>query len=288
VDQTWRELTSSLSGLLCASLNFIDATNTINPQFSFRPAGVSTSSPDPSLLRYGTLPQEIVCTENLTPWKKLLPCDSTRGLATLLNAGYIHNTNYHSLGIHVRNVCTDSTCSTTSVELKQSVSLVHDLVIVENGNEDFSIRKLFGSGLSGNCPLADSSMIYFDVTNNGTDGTYSLFPAPMEKITSIRTGIQTNLAVYDIKAMKSANMFNVALTYKGKKLTSVKHSPILYTHRFVSGYGQQKGGIVTKLVNRHWQSVNVVLLENVPWYLPLYLHSLTVTTTDGTVIKPGR
>ncbi len=27
-------------------------------------------------LRYATLPREIVCTENLTPWKKLLPCGS--------------------------------------------------------------------------------------------------------------------------------------------------------------------------------------------------------------------
>uniref|UniRef100_A0A4W5NUA5 Phosphatidylinositol glycan anchor biosynthesis class T n=1 Tax=Hucho hucho TaxID=62062 RepID=A0A4W5NUA5_9TELE len=27
-------------------------------------------------LRYAVLPREIVCTENLTPWKKLLPCGS--------------------------------------------------------------------------------------------------------------------------------------------------------------------------------------------------------------------
>lgn len=45
---------------------------------SFRPTGISDSqkSLNSSLLRYGTLPREIVCTENLTPWKKLLPCDS--------------------------------------------------------------------------------------------------------------------------------------------------------------------------------------------------------------------
>lgn len=32
---------------------------------------------DHRFLRYATLPREIVCTENLTPWKKLLPCGST-------------------------------------------------------------------------------------------------------------------------------------------------------------------------------------------------------------------
>lgn len=31
---------------------------------------------DHRFLRYATLPREIVCTENLTPWKKLLPCGS--------------------------------------------------------------------------------------------------------------------------------------------------------------------------------------------------------------------
>ncbi|KAF6088915.1 phosphatidylinositol glycan anchor biosynthesis class T [Phyllostomus discolor] len=31
---------------------------------------------DHYFLRYAVLPREVVCTENLTPWKKLLPCSS--------------------------------------------------------------------------------------------------------------------------------------------------------------------------------------------------------------------
>lgn len=31
-----------------------------------------------SRLRYGALPREVVCTENLTPWHKLLPCRESR------------------------------------------------------------------------------------------------------------------------------------------------------------------------------------------------------------------
>lgn len=275
-----------MSGLLCASLNFIDLTNSISPQLSFRPSGAVYSEPDSSLFRYGTLPQEIVCTENLTPWKKLLPCDSKKGLATLLNAGYIHNTNYHSLGIHLRSVCRDENCDQRSIELKQTVSLVHDLVIIESGNEDFSIRKLFGSGLNGACPLASLSKIYFDVSNNETDGTYNLIPSPTERTTSTRSGITSKFAVYDIKAMHLAGMFNVALTYKGKKLASLKRPPLLFAHRFISGYGQQKGGIVTKLTNRHSESLNVVILENIPWYLPVYLHTLKIMS-NGVQIKPG-
>lgn len=36
----------------------------------------SVQGTDHRFLRYATLPREIVCTENLTPWKKLLPCGS--------------------------------------------------------------------------------------------------------------------------------------------------------------------------------------------------------------------
>lgn len=37
---------------------------------------LSPSGTDHSFLRYAVLPREVVCTENLTPWKKLLPCSS--------------------------------------------------------------------------------------------------------------------------------------------------------------------------------------------------------------------
>eukprot|EP00438_Fugacium_kawagutii_P031828 Skav208571 [mRNA] locus=scaffold177:185830:189646:+ [translate_table: standard] len=36
--------------------------------------------------RLATLPYEPVCTENLTPWLKLLPCGRHRGLAALLSS----------------------------------------------------------------------------------------------------------------------------------------------------------------------------------------------------------
>lgn len=76
VDQEWKGLTNALAGLLCASLNFVDPSNSMSPEFSFRPTGVVEEAPSSSHLRYSSLPREIVCTENLTPFKKLLPCDS--------------------------------------------------------------------------------------------------------------------------------------------------------------------------------------------------------------------
>lgn len=47
-------------------------------------------------------------------------------MATLLNSAYIHNTNYHSIGIHFRIICSNMICTKTSLELRQSVSLIYD------------------------------------------------------------------------------------------------------------------------------------------------------------------
>lgn len=45
---------------------------------------------DHRFLRYATLPREIVCTENLTPWKKLLPCGSkVAGFVSPLNFAFV-------------------------------------------------------------------------------------------------------------------------------------------------------------------------------------------------------
>ncbi|KAJ9587701.1 hypothetical protein L9F63_018881, partial [Diploptera punctata] len=287
IDTTWKELTGALSGLLCASLNFIDASNSLNPEFTFRPAGVVSSAQqmNSSLLRYATLPREIVCTENLTPWKKLLPCDAKKGLSTLLNAGHIHNTNYHSLALHLRPVCRDTACSKMSVELRQTVSLVYDMVILGSGNQDWSIKKLFGIGLSGACPLATMSNIYIDVTTNETGTPFQLSPNPPAIISSTRGGYESKFAVYDVKALNISGMFNIAAVYGSSKVYAVNLPPVLYANRYIIGYGQEYGGIVTKIHNGHWKPLDVIYLENIPWFIPVYLHTLKIVA-NGKEIQP--
>jgi hypothetical protein len=56
----------------------MDNKSTVQPRWSFRPSGLASDfySADFRFIRYSTLPREVVCTENLTPWKKLLPCGS--------------------------------------------------------------------------------------------------------------------------------------------------------------------------------------------------------------------
>lgn len=214
INQQWIELSEALSGLLCASFSFVEETNTISPHFSFRPSS-SSANLNSSYVRYTTLPREVVCTENLTPWKKLLPCDSREGFLSLLNAQHIYSTNYHSLGIHVRQLCLEASCESSILESKQTVNLVHDLRLF--GGSDWSVRKLFGQGLNGACLLAASSKVFLDITEKD----FEISPKAINIFTSKRGGSETTYAEYDVKKLTKINkLMNIAVVNKKQKTIS--------------------------------------------------------------------
>ena len=77
-------------------------------------------------LLHGTLPREVVCTENLTPFLKLLPCKGKAGIASLLDGHKLFDAEWQSMAIDVRSVCPgdDSECS---IEMEQTVDMVLDV-----------------------------------------------------------------------------------------------------------------------------------------------------------------
>lgn len=64
--------------------------------------------------------------------------------------------------------------------------------------------------------------------------------------------------------------------------------PLLHAERYVAGYGLQTGEIHTLMYNNHpYRSFPVLLLDSVPWYLRLYIHTLSVTS-KGKDNKPSK
>lgn len=279
-----------MSGLFCASFSFIDKSNTVEPEFTFRPTfspgtgkgSLNTVDTSKYRIRYATLAREIVCTENLTPWKKLLAGNRFGGIRSLLNSGFIHTTNYHSLGLHVRRLAHVPIKSTKigdesmeTLEIKQTVNCVFDTKITSN-SQDWSLRKLFGQGMDGAHELAESSTIYVDIT----DANFKLSPESTKTITSQRGGTTTTLAVYDVKEQFKNQLFSIAGIYptvENAPVVSLSAPPPLYAKRFLLGVGQERGKILTKITNSHWAALNVILQENLPWFVPIYLHTLTIT-----------
>uniref|UniRef100_A0A669BTZ8 Phosphatidylinositol glycan anchor biosynthesis class T n=1 Tax=Oreochromis niloticus TaxID=8128 RepID=A0A669BTZ8_ORENI len=219
VDATWKELTNVLSGIFCASLNFIDSTNTVQPSASFKPLGIGNVT-DHSFLRYATLPREIVCTENLTPWKKLLPCGSKAGLAVLLKSEKLFHSSFHSQAVHIRSVCQDWQCKTTSWELRQTVNSVFDLHNSGQAKREWSLFKMFSRTLTEACPLASSSKLYIDITDNPQGEQFELSPATSLLSQAVVLGDRRTFSVYDLTqetTFGSVRSLNLLIRWKSNE-----------------------------------------------------------------------
>lgn len=120
----WITLTQSLSGLFCASLNFVDSTRTTRPVVSFEPTGDHPETNGLHLL-HGALPGEVVCTENLTPFLKLLPCKGKAGISSLFDGHKLFDAAWQSMSVDVRPTCpANGECL---VQIEQTVDMVLDI-----------------------------------------------------------------------------------------------------------------------------------------------------------------
>ena len=173
VDMLWRNLTHALSGLFCASINFLEDPAMVSKMGGARQANAG----DMGAVRQGALPREAVCTENLTPWLKLLPCRDRAGLSTLLERPRIHNGNYYSLRVLVKagNGIDHPKGSlrlsqTLTVVLKSSETSAASRPVRDKNLQlrrpDWSLSSLFGRPLVGSCPLATSSHVHLQLEPN--------------------------------------------------------------------------------------------------------------------------
>ncbi|CAL1543120.1 unnamed protein product [Lymnaea stagnalis] len=287
IDGAWTDLVNAVSGLFCSSLNFLDSKSTIVPRWSFRPLGLASKSTSPfsRSVRYGALPKEIVCTENLTPWKKLLPCDSKAGLSTLFNAFHFHEANYHSLGLHVRPICADEACTQEAIELSQSLSVVTDVVSTSyTGSPNWQIRSLFGNHLVSACPIAAKSTIMVDITNNVDQSSFRLTPSPTITDTIKRGPHEHTYAVYDVRQFTQSNrVLNIEATFNQPPVLVELSPPPIHTHRFITGYGLEDGGISCLIHNTLSSNQSILYLDLLPWFTRVKFNTLEVVNNGKAV-----
>ncbi|XP_037505589.1 GPI transamidase component PIG-T-like [Rhipicephalus sanguineus] len=194
-----------------------------------------------------------------------------------------------------RYFASDENCLHAILELQMSVSLVIDAVAAQNGYQTWSLSKLFGAGLKTSCPLASMSTIYVDVSNNGSVGTYQLSPEPTQLVVSGEGAYQRRLAIYDLKRHVAQGRFNLAAQYEKPHIYWIIPEPPLHITRYIQGYGLERGGIVNRIKNNHpTKAVRVVLLDVIPWFLPVYLHTLKISSgsrqlkAEHVSYQPGR
>ncbi|NXS14404.1 PIGT transamidase, partial [Neodrepanis coruscans] len=237
------------------------------------------------------------------------------GLAVLLKAERLFHSSYHSQAVHIRPVCRvstrisslpghpkrkskafllhskDASCLAVSWELRQTLTVVFDVFSSGQGKKDWSLFKMFSRTLTDSCPLASESKVYVDISpKNKEKELLEVTPPPTSVHEAIVQGDKKTYAVYDLLSpslFNTSRSLNVQLKWKRPQDSSEMPVPVLHAQRYVGGYGLQTGEICTLIYNTHpYRAFPVILLETVPWYLRLYVHTLTIIT-KGKENKPS-
>ncbi|TVY52164.1 GPI transamidase component GPI16, partial [Lachnellula cervina] len=314
-DGRWLTLTNALSGLFCASLNFIDSTRTTRPVMSFQPTGDHSNSTLSDLhLLHGTLPREVVCTENLTPFLKLLPCKGKAGISSLLDGHKLFDASWQSMSIDVRPICTPGS-DDCQLQITQTIDMVLDIqrskrprdnpiprpiaeeelkcdtskpyhsgdtcfpLDAASQEEDWSLSQIFGHSLKGTCSLAQ----------DGADPVCVNVPHARHVYASEGALEHKDASGYS-RCFKIApdKDFELVLPQQEISEKTPLEKPLLYAERSFIGYGQERGGVQAILTNPSpTEAVDFVYMESLPWFMKLYLHTLRakINGLDEDIIK---
>lgn len=304
VDMLWRNLTHALSGLFCASVNFLED-----------PAMVSTwgsAQGDRGAVRQGALPREAVCTENLTPWLKLLPCRDRAGLSTLLERPRIHNGGYYSLRVHVKAGDGSLTLAQTLTAVLKSSDTSRGHIENVRRRSNWSLSSLFGRPLVGSCPLATSSHVQIELEANLMEelkraetrsnmanvfeeefdvNFNNIFQLNFPPQAVSRSASAPSVCLsYDVQNPSKPSPLDVGMSWRAFTPWSPRQGPFRAT-QFLTGRGNGRGAMVS-VVNANkdgWknfrhegddESIDVTTFQIVPWYVRLYMHTLKVVV-DG-------
>lgn len=297
IDHTWKNLTHALSGLFCSSINFLESsTGYATPSWGFH----SNSSK----LQYGALPREAVCTENLTPWLKLLPCRDKSGIALLLDRPSIYKSHYHSQRLRLIS------SEFTGIILEQTLTVVlqpsmrrNSPVSLSDGylQPSWSVKSLFGKKVAGHCVLAKTSRIFFELEkdlafkvdklqplSSWNNSAFELSVKPNNEIRELNALNNLGSSVLYIFEVSNSNDFmplDVGIRWKIPLVWSCSQAPF-HVNRFLMGSGNERGSIAISIRSAHlheWFSrasdgcaVLAVIFQVVPWYVKVYYHTLHI------------
>ncbi|KAK3620745.1 Subunit of the glycosylphosphatidylinositol transamidase complex-like protein [Elasticomyces elasticus] len=312
VEERWSGLVNGLSGLFCASLNFIDSTRTTHPVLSFDPEGTHADGVTGQELLHGTLPHEVVCTENLTPFLKLLPCKGKAGISSLLDGHKVFDANWQTMSIDVRPICPagGNGGGECVLEIQQTVDVVLDVERsmrargdpiprprpieelecdggkgygggdtcypkVKEGEMGWSLSRIFGTPVRGSCHLGDGH----------ADADITL-EVPLDRMVNVTNaqpldaGNEQGIRSYRLPNHPPGQYTDLALPQQSVTQAVVQPQPPLYATRTITGSGQQHGGMHAHLRNPHPYAQTITYFESLPWFLRPYIHTLRVRNSE--------
>ncbi|KAL6946813.1 hypothetical protein ACO0QE_001662 [Hanseniaspora vineae] len=305
----WKQLTNQLSGMFCASIDYIDSTKTTYPRsanfFINEDNEIMADDEKNGLfLMRGSLANEPICTENLTPFIKLLPSRGKSGISSLLDGHKVFDSYWNSMSLDVNYVCDtdDQMCKydmdiniatvvnvpklirrnsnpipkpLKSEELRCDQNKKYNeyecFILPDSNTVSFHLSDLFGKEIQGHNKLSTSSPSRIVIENIDTE-VWSC------AIKEDGTYFSTDSNVFELTKDVSFDVyFSSADT---SKLQNVEQAPILVS-RALTGYSQDKGGLRVTFQNPSVQNdLQVVYYETLPWFMRLYLSSLKIEVSN--------
>lgn len=301
----WLTLNQGLSGLFCASMNFVDRTRTTRPHLSFEQAGDHRNATNLHLL-HGVLPGEVVCTENLTPFLKLLPCKGKAGIASLLDGHKVFDASWQSMSVDFRPRCPAG--KECLVEIDQTIDMVlsiarakrpqhdpiprpvnpeqlicdetksyhnHDTCFPIDAQEtpEWSLKDIFGRQIAGTCPLSEEE---------GPEAKAVCLNIPHQQMVWIGpAGFEVRSApgeperrCWQFIRGEPFDFDFPKTSVRTHKLTELAKE-LVTAERTMTGHGAAKGGMRVVISNPSSSDpVSLVLFESLPWFLRPYMHTL--------------
>ncbi|VAH93120.1 unnamed protein product [Triticum turgidum subsp. durum] len=296
IDATWKNLTHTLSGLFCASINFLESSTAFSaPRWGFKL--------NEGNLRYGALPREAVCTENLTPWLKLLPCRDKAGIASLLYRPSVYKGYYHSQKLKLKSSQSLGIILDQTLTVVLQPNTVSGKQLHSTGGQlqpSWSMEHLFSKKLSGKCLVSKSSRVFVEIEKGIVDNVHKagsdvswnndlfvLSTAPDRSLKELdNLEVQSSsLYEYDVNNYNNDKPLNVGITWKLPLIWSCTRAPY-HASRFLMGSGNERGSIAMSFLSTGLDkqlvdssndcSIKAVVFQVVPWYVKVYYHSLEV------------
>lgn len=261
LSERWQSLTGALAGFSCASLSTLGDTRVAEPRTTF---GLNESKSSNLGLKYGQLPSEASCTENLTPLLKLLPCRSHSGLAQLISPTTLFRAAHHTMRLHFRRVCGGrrgwDACSNPALELVLSITLVQTRLSKEQA--EVAVLVPHHRGGLNKCPVASSSRVFVETFSSktqceGVSAQTALEEIPFELLTDGKQQVRLS------------------------EVTVPAAPPVVIQDRYTTGAGRLEGGVV--LVLEVAQPLQLRVLELIPSYLRMQPRSLQVKINEEVV-----
>ena len=176
----------------------------------------------------------------------------------------------------------------------------HCYPLADNSEPGWSLKEIFGRPISRSCDPDGST---------STDIPIVWLNVPQERSVALlstdRTELHPEHLIGDHRTFSlpsSGRDFDLVLPKQQIPHPLRLSSPPVQAARSITGYGQERGGLQTTITNPNDETLEIVYLESLPWFMKLFLHTLkaSVLPSNGTAAlrerspiketyyKPGR